>query len=669
MINVEKALQSQLEKDPYLEPYAGEIRMHLDRYNDKCWTLVGNGDLKDFADGYLYFGFHRTENGWVFREWLPAAEAVWLMGDFNYWNRYANPLTNIGGGVWQIELEGKDALKHGQCVKLVVAKDGVDFDRIPVYMTYCIMDENQYKLVGRIWDPEDPFQWTDQDFYQKKKIDNPLIYEVHVGMAQEHGHVGSYMEFAQDTLNWVKEEGYNTIQMMAIQEHPYYASFGYQVTNLFAPSSRYGTPDELRFLINKAHEMGIAVILDVVHSHACPNIGEGLNLQDGSDYQYFLSGERGWHSAWKTRIFNYGKDEVIHLLLSNLKYWQEEFHFDGFRFDGVTSMMYEDHGLGVAYTDYSAYYSYNTNVDARIYLSMANQLIHEVNDKAITIAEDVSGFPGMGLPLKDGGMGFDYRLSMGVPDMWIKLTKDQDQNDWDMFYLWHELTTARPGEKTIAYCESHDQAMVGDKTLIFRMADAEMYTGMDKEYHSITIDRAIDMHKLIRLLTCSLANSGYLTFMGNEFGHPEWIDFPREGNNWSYHYARRQWSLVKTGAYKYSWLAEFEKAMLAMIKDNEVLGHGFGQSIWLDNEKKVIIFKRNELIFAFNLHPSWSQDGFFIATVDEKKYQVILSSDDAEFGGFERIDKDYIYQAKESDNGKGFRIYLPCRTALVLKKK
>ena len=668
MIDVEKALQSQLEKDPYLEPYAGEIRMHLDRYNDKCWTLVGNGDLKDFADGYLYFGFHRTENGWVFREWLPAAEAVWLMGDFNYWNRYANPLTNIGGGVWQIELEGKDALKHGQCVKLVVAKDGVDFDRIPVYMTYCIMDENQYKLVGRIWDPEDPFQWTDQDFYQKKKIDNPLIYEVHVGMAQEHGHVGSYMEFAQDTLNWVKEEGYNTIQMMAIQEHPYYASFGYQVTNLFAPSSRYGTPDELRFLINKAHEMGIAVILDVVHSHACPNIGEGLNLQDGSDYQYFLSGERGWHSAWKTRIFNYGKDEVIHLLLSNLKYWQEEFHFDGFRFDGVTSMMYEDHGLGVAYTDYSAYYSYNTNVDARIYLSMANQLIHEVNDKAITIAEDVSGFPGMGLPLKDGGMGFDYRLSMGVPDMWIKLTKDQDQNDWDMFYLWHELTTARPGEKTIAYCESHDQAMVGDKTLIFRMADAEMYTGMDKEYHSITIDRAIDMHKLIRLLTCSLANSGYLTFMGNEFGHPEWIDFPREGNNWSYHYARRQWSLVKTGAYKYSWLAEFEKAMLAMIKDNEVLGHGFGQ-IWLDNEKKIIIFKRNELIFAFNLHPSWSQDGFFIATGDEKKYQVILSSDDAEFGGFERIDKDYIYQAQESDNGKGFRIYLPCRTALVLKKK
>ena len=669
MIHVDNALRLLMEKDPMLTPYEGEVRMHLDRYNDRRWQLYENGRLSDFANGYRYFGFQRTDTGWVFREWLPGADAVWLMGDFNGWDKYQHPLTDIGNGVWEIRLDGKDTLRHGQFVKLIVGRQGISFERIPTYIGRCVMDMSTQTLCGQLWMPEEPFRWTDGDWYGKQRPESPMIYEAHIGMAQEHGGIGSYRDFADETLDWIKYAGYNTVQLMAIQEHPYYASFGYQVTNFFAPSHRYGTPDDLRYLINKAHEMGIAVLLDVVHSHACPNEGEGLNVLDGTEDQYFLYGERGWHPGWKTRIFNYGKTEVLHFLLSNLKYWQEEFHFDGFRFDGVTSMLYENHGF-CSFTSYDDYFSLNTNVDGRVYLMMANELVHGVNEKAVTIAEDVSGFPGLCLPLEYAGVGFDYRLSMGIPDMWIKLLKDQRQDDWNMFGLWHELTTGRPGEKSIGYCESHDQALVGDKTLMFRMADAEMYTGMEKDYHSLSMDRAIDMHKVIRFLTCSLSRDGYLNFIGNEFGHPEWVDFPREGNNWSGHYARRQWSLLKNKTLKYEWLADFDRAMTHFINAHRVHCSGPAESLWIDDEKKLILFARGGLLYAFNLHPNRSQESVFVSTrlTGPGGYRVVLSTDDPSWGGLDRISEDYIYHAGQTEYGDGFTIYLPCRTGIALEK-
>ena len=669
MIHVDNAVQSILDKDPYLNPYAGEIRMHLDRYNDCRWHLAGEDSLSDFANGHLYFGFHRTDTGWVYREWLPGADAAWLMGDFNDWNRWEYPLTHIGNGVWELQLEGRDALKHEQFVKLIVGRQGLSFERIPAYMTRCVMDMSTKTLCGQIWMPDEPFVWTDQDFYCRKCPDSPMIYEAHIGMAQEHGHIGSYLEFADETLDWIKYSGYNTIQLMAIQEHPYYASFGYQVTNFFAPSHRYGTPEELKYLINKAHSMGISVLLDVVHAHACPNVGEGLNQLDGTDYQYFHDGARGWHDGWHTRIFNYSKYEVLHFLLSNLKYWQEEFHFDGFRFDGVTSIMYENHGM-CSFDNYDTYFSMNTNVEGRIYLMLANELIHECNPKAMTIAEDMSGFPGMCLPLKEAGVGFDYRLAMGIPDIWIKLVKDQMQDDWNMHYLWHELTGRRPDEKCIGYAESHDQALVGDKTLMFRLVDAEMYTGMDKSYHSLTMDRGIDMHKVIRFLTCSLAGNGYLNFIGNEFGHPEWVDFPREGNNWSYHYARRQWSLVRNPDTKFEWLAAFDRSMIHFVSDNKIYCSGGADSLWIDNERKLIIFARGGFLFAFNLHPNWSQENIFIncRVTGKGGYKTVLSTDEEAFGGQGRTSMDTVYYPEETGFGYGFSMYLPCRTGLVLAK-
>ncbi len=670
MIQVKRALQNLFTIDSELSPYISDIRFHLNRYNDKEKRLSQGGKLVDAINGHLYFGFQKNKDGWAFREWLPAADRVWLYGDFNDWNKTAHPLTNIGNGVWEITFDGVDTLRHGQCVKLLVEYNGMIFERIPAYIRRTIMDERNYRLCGQIWAPDQPFAWHDQAWFKKTKRKTALIYEAHIGMAQEHGGVGSYLEFAEKTLPWIASLGYNTIQLMAIQEHPYYASFGYQVTNFFAPSYRFGTPEELKYLINKAHEMGIAVLLDVVHSHASPNEGEGLYLQDGTENQYFLSGERGWHSAWKTKCFDYGKDEVLHFLLSNLKYWQDEFHFDGFRFDGVTSMLYEDHGLGVAFTGYDSYYSLNTNVDAKVYLTLANQLVHQNNPKAITIAEDMSGMPGMCLSLKDGGVGFDFRLSMGIPDMWIKLIKEQSMEDWNMFYLWYELTTGRPMEQTIAYCESHDQALVGDKTIIFRMADAEMYTGMQKDYHSLSMDTAIDMHKVIRFLTLVLAKNGYLNFMGNEFGHPEWIDFPREGNGWSHHYARRQWSLVHNPDLKYQWLGEFDRSMIRFVKQNKLLQSPTAQSIWIDQEKHLLVFERNRFVFVVNLHPSWSQEQTWVdcSRTGAGKYKVVFCTDDALFGGQARVSHQYIYQTNNDGTGDKLALYVPCRTVVVLEK-
>ena len=657
--------------DPWLKPFYKDIDLRMQRNNDVRRRLLGdNADLTTFANGYMFYGFNRTDDGWVYREWLPGADEVHLIGDFNKWNRTSHPLTKIEGGNWEIRLEGADALQHGQRVKIQVRRGDKTFDRIPAYIRRTIQDPSSKQFSGQIWAPQRRFIWTDGS-YKKRKMTTPVIYEAHIGMAQEREGIGSYREFADNNLQRIADLGYNTIQLMAIQEHPYYASFGYQVSNFFAASAWYGVPEDLKYLVNKAHEMSMFVLLDVVHSHACPNVGEGLNEMDGTEDQYFLAGQKGWHKAWGTKCFDYGKHEVIHYLLSNLKFWQDEYHFDGFRFDGVTSMIYQDHGLGTSFTSYDQYFGLNTNVDAVTYLQLANELVHAVNPFALTIAEEMSGMPGMCVPIRSGGIGFDYRLAMGLPDFWIKLLKDTKDEAWDMHKLWYEMTTRRPKEKNIGYCESHDQALVGDKTLIFRMADAEMYTGMDKAFHSPTIDRAIDLHKLIRFSTLVLASDGYLNFMGNEFGHPEWIDFPREGNGWSYKYARRQWSLAENGYLKYGWLENFDRAMLKFVRKYRVLSKPQAMNLWIDQEKKIMAFSKGELLYLFNFNTTKSVTDFFLHahTVGEGNYRAVFSSDDKEFGGQERVSKEYIYHTEHrSEKGVGFEVYIPCRTAVVFQK-
>ena len=655
-----------LELNPQLKEFSKDIDLRMSLYHStKSRILPEKQTLNEFANAHNYYGFHRTETGWVYREWAPSAYQLYLTGDFNGWNQTSHPLEFIGNGNWELKLEGEDALWDGCKVKTVVDANLMRTEHIPLYARRVVQDPKTVTFTAEVVDERKTFDWTDQNF---RGEDSLYIYEAHVGMAQEEGKVSSYREFADYTLPVIKEGGYNTVQLMAIMEHPYYGSFGYQVSNFFAASSWFGKPEDLKYLVNKAHEMGIRVLLDVVHSHAVKNTAEGINMFDGTEWQFFHAGAKGDHPAWGTKCFNYGKDQVIHFLLSNLKFWMTEYHFDGFRFDGVTSMLYHDHGLGVNFDSDSKYFSMNTHTEAITYLQLANELIRQVNPNAITIAEDMSGMPGMCLPIDDGGIGFDYRLAMGLPDMWIRTVKELGDEQWDIFKMWCDMCLRRPGEGTVAYVESHDQALVGDKTMIFRLADSNMYTDMDKATHNFVIDRAIALHKMIRLFTLAGGGEAYLNFMGNEFGHPEWIDFPREGNGWSFHFCRRQWSLRNNGYLKYQWLGEFDRDMIHLTKEHQIFRQRMGDLRLSRQPEKVLAFSRADLLFAFNFHPSKSQTNVLIPVHNAAEYTVVLSTDDPQYGGFQQI-QHITYETKLFDGQEYVELYLPARTAVVLQER
>ena len=660
--------------DPYLEPYEDAIRGRHEHALWKIGQLTRNGrqTLSDFADGYKYFGLHTVpRGGWVFREWAPTATDIYLVGDFNNWTedeKYRCKRIE-GTGNWELKLPAK-AMKHGQLYKMHVKWDGGEGERIPAWCQRVVQDEVTKIFTAQVWAPKTPYLWKKKNF---KANTNPLlIYECHVGMGQDAEKVGTYTEFKDNVLPRVAKDGYNCIQVMAIQEHPYYGSFGYHVSSFFAPSSRFGTPEELKALIDAAHQMGISVVMDIVHSHAVKNEVEGLGNLAGDPNQYFYPGDRHEHPAWDSLCFDYGKDDVIHFLLSNCKYWLEEFHFDGFRFDGVTSMLYYSHGLGEAFTNYGDYFNGHEDDNAICYLTLANKLIHEVNPKAITIAEEVSGMPGLAAKFEDGGYGFNYRMAMNIPDYWIKTIKERRDEDWKPSSIFWEVKNRRADEQTISYCESHDQALVGDKTIIFRLIDADMYWHFKQGDENDMVHRGIALHKMIRLVTLGTINGGSLNFMGNEFGHPEWIDFPREGNGWSYKYARRQWNLVDNPELDYHFLGDFDQKMIEVVKGEKNFIKTPVQEIWHNDGDQVLAFMRGDLVFVFNFSPtrSFTDYGFL---VPEGDYKVVLNSDAKEFGGNGFADDTMVHHTNfdpvyEKDHKGWLKLYIPARSAVVLKK-
>ena len=653
-----------LELNPKLMPYKCDIDDRLVLLDEmKKKLMPEGGSLSDFANAHLYFGFHHVEGGWYYREWAPNADQLYLTGDFNHWDKTAHPMTALEGGNWEIFLEGDDALWEGCKVKVVVDSALGRMERLPLFTRYATQNIKNFVWCAEIIDDAKDFPWTDENFVPEKEL---LIYETHVGMAQEEGRVGTYEEFTENILPRIKAAGYNTIQLMAVMEHPYYASFGYQVSNFYAVSSWFGKPDDLKKLIDEAHALGIRVLLDIVHSHAVKNHHEGINMFDGTVHQFFHDGMRGEHPAWGTKCFNYGSPNVVHFLLSNLKFWMHEYHFDGFRFDGITSMLYKDHGLGVHFISEAQYFSENTDNDAIVYLQLANELIKELNPNAITIAEDMSGMPGMCIPIEEGGIGFDYRLSMGIADMWIKTVHKEDIEDWSVEHMWHEMCLRRESEKTVAYVESHDQALVGDQTMIFRLAQERIYTDMEKGCHNPIIDRAIAIHKMARLFTIAAGGEAYLNFMGNEFGHPEWIDFPREGNDWSFEYCRRQWSLYDNPFLKYRCLGEFDRDMLKTIGKTNIYEEIIPQLLLMNEEQKSLVFSRNGTLFAFNFHPEKDYKAH-IPLLKKGDYEIALSSDDEKYDGLNRVCNPG--ETSEIISGENYLdITIPSFTALVLKK-
>jgi 1,4-alpha-glucan branching enzyme len=658
-----------VQHDPYLANYEGDfIRWH-DKFDAKEKELTQGKPLADFATGHLYFGLFRNNQGWIIRDWAPNATRVFLIGDFCNWKESKDyELKSTGSGCWELQLDST-AIHHGDLYAFSMHWRGGKGKRIPAWTNRVVQDPDTLIFNAQAWDPPQRYEWIHKDF--KRAAEAPIIYEAHVGMAGEEPRVHTYNEFRTDILPRIKNGGYNTVQFMAIPEHPYYGSFGYHVSSFFAASSRFGTPEELKQLIDEAHGMGLSVIMDLVHSHAVRNVVEGLGSYDGTRYQFFHEGPRGEHPAWDSYCFNYNKNEVLHFLLSNIKFWMEEYSFDGFRFDGVTSMLYLNHGLEKAFTSYDDYFSPNLDDEAVIYLMLANKLIHAINPHAVAIAEDMSGLPGLAASFEIGGIGFDYRLAMGVPDYWIKVIKELKDEEWNVGQIFHELTSHRADEKVVSYAEGHDQALVGDKTIIFRLLDKEMYYSMRKDQPNLAVDRGIALHKMIRLATITCAGGGYMNFMGNEFGHPEWIDFPREGNGWSYNHARRIWSISEDLELRYHWLLDFDRDMINLVREEKLLEDPWIQWISDNPIDQVLAYRRKEHVFIFNFNPLKSFEGYGFR-MEPSKFKIVLNTDAHAYGGFNRIDDRLTYYTiPEAGLGSTnyLKIYLPARTAIVFKKQ
>lgn len=668
-----QALEPLIGLDPYLKPYANELlrrqllaKQWLDAFD------ASEGGIENFSLGFKYYGFQVDKSGIVFREWLPNSAEVWLMGDFNNWNRYNYSLRKVDSfGTWEIRL-APDTIKHNTKVKLVLRTLGGEIlERVPAWIRRVVQDRTISPAYDAVfWNPPEPYLFKNPRPEYDLTKGGIKVYEAHVGISSPDAKISSYNEFTESVLPRIADLGYNCIQLMAVMEHAYYASFGYQVTSFFAASSRFGTPEDLKLLVDTAHGYNITVLLDVVHSHASSNSSDGLNMLDGTDFQYFHGGPKGNHMQWGSRLFNYGKHEVLRFLLSNLRFWVDEYQFDGFRFDGVTSMLYTNHGIGTGFSGgYDEYFGPGVDEQAVTYLILANHLIKSLSSRYVSIAEDVSGMPTLCLPTHIAGIGFDYRLAMAVPDMWIKILKEKKDEDWDMGNIAHTLTNRRYGELTIGYAESHDQALVGDKTLAFWLMDKDMYTSMSVlSPPNHIIDRGMALHKMIRLVTHALSGEGYLNFEGNEFGHPEWLDFPRAGNNESYQYARRQFNLVDDPLLLYQFLYAFDRAMQ----------HSDSRFHWLKspqayvstkhNGDKVLAFDRQNLVFVFNFHPTKSFEGYRIGVPRPGKYRVVLCTDDKSFHGHNRVDHEAEHFSTEGEwNGRphSIQIYLPSRTAVV----
>ncbi|KAB8235785.1 alpha-1,4-glucan branching enzyme [Aspergillus alliaceus] len=666
-----------IQLDPWLEPFREVLKQRFNFIEGWVKTInEAEGGLEKFSKGYERFGLNVQPNGEiVYREWAPNAVEAQLVGDFNNWDVTTHPMAKNDFGVWEITVPAKDgapAIPHGSKIKItMVTPSGERIYRIPAWIKRVVQDLDVSPTYESVfWNPPIEKQYKFQHTHPKKP-ESLRIYEAHVGISSPETKVATYKEFTANMLPRIKYLGYNAIQLMAIMEHAYYASFGYQVNNFFAASSRYGTPEDLKELVDTAHSMGLVVLLDVVHSHASKNVLDGLNMFDGTDHLYFHGGGKGRHELWDSRLFNYGNHEVLRFLLSNLRFWMDEYGFDGFRFDGVTSMLYTHHGIGTGFSGgYHEYFGSSVDEEGVMYLALANEMLHNLYPDCITVAEDVSGMPALCLPHSIGGVGFDYRLAMAIPDMYIKLLKEKEDDEWDIGNLSFTLTNRRHGEKTIAYAESHDQALVGDKTLMMWLCDKEMYTHMSvlTEFTPV-IERGMALHKMIRLVTHSLGGEGYLNFEGNEFGHPEWLDFPREGNNNSFWYARRQLNLTEDHLLRYKFLNEFDRAV-QLTEEKYGWLHSPQAYISLKNETdKVLVFERAGLLWIFNFHPTNSFTDYRVGVEKAGTYRIVLDTDDPAFGGLKRnIKETRFFTTDFAWNGRSnfLQVYIPTRTALVL---
>ena len=665
-----------INQDHSLKPFELEIKERMELYKEKLNEIKNKEkSLENIAKSYKSMGINLMPNGDIkYREYAPGAKGISLFGEFNNWNKEQFWAKKDKFGFWELIIpneNGAPKIQHGQIVKVnVVLEDGNWMERNPIWSHYLIQNKESIILENIFWNPEIKYKWK----YPQKHIKKPeslRIYEVHIGLSSFDPKINSYKEFADTILPRVKKTGYTAIQFMAIMEHAEYASFGYHVNYLFAISSRFGTPEEFMYLIDKCHENGLFVIMDIIHSHASPNVNDGFNYWDGTDHLYFHGGNLGNHVQWNSKLYNYSSYETLRLLLSNCAYYIKEYRIDGFRFDCVTSMLYSHHGIDYNFTgNYKEYFNEFFNLESSVYLMLANSLIHKLNPEAITIAEDFSGTPGLCRPVEEGGLGFDYKLNMKICDKWKQYLLYKKDEEWNIEDIIYTLKNRRYKEKNISYCESHDQSFVGNCSLSSLLFSSERFWNMSNNSpETPVIGRGISLHKMIRLLTFALGGEGYLSFMGNEFGCPDSLDFPKKENRFSYSHSRRRWDLCDNKDLRYRFLYKWEIIMNILEEIFHFIESEEEYISTKHEDDKVIVFEKGVLLFIFNFHPVKDFQDYQIGTKWGTPHKIILDSDEKRFMGKGRLNHTSSYSTvKKSFKNRPYNMKLdmPSRTCMIL---
>ena len=626
-------------------------------FTDMDCYLFGQGTHYDI---YRKLGSHYVnekgkdgKKGVYFDVWAPNARNVYVIGDFNGWNEYSHEMYRVeptSMGVY--ELFVPEAGLGTQYKYLIIGRDGNKYYKADPYGNHSQVRPDTASIVVDI----NNLKWTDDAWMKKRAamtdediIAQPMaIYEVHLGSWMRHPDRAdeteayySYRELAKTLVKYVKEMGYTHVELMGVSEYPFDGSWGYQVTGYYAPTSRYGTPEDFAYLVNEFHKNKIGVILDWVPAHF-PRDAHGLSWFDGSPAYEYADTRKGEHPDWGTKIFDYSKTEVKNFLIGSALMWIEHFHIDGLRVDAVASMLYLDYGKNDGQW-VANQYGGNENLEAIEFFKHINTLVTRRNPGAFMIAEESTAWPKITAKAEDGGLNFTFKWNMGWMHDFLSYMKLDPYFRRDNHNLMTFAMSYNESEKYVLTL-SHDEVVHLKCSLLNKMPGYEV----DK------------FKNLMCAYAYMMGHSGKkLLFMGQEFAQSQEWSEARE----------LDWYLLQNPDHKK--VQDWMKALLHIYQKNKCmyeLDHSWAGFEWVnadDRDRSIFSFIRkskngkNNLLFVINMTPM-ARDDYRVGVPKKKTYKLILNSEDKQYNGTDETPRPDAYKSEKSEcDGKPFSFAYP----------